>query len=490
MNIDTEVKDTEVKVYGMYIDGRWVDGESTLPVVNPATEATIAQVPIASARQIDEALRSASRAQKGWARLTGVERGNFLRRWADLVDRERERLARIISEEEGKPLSEALGEVDFGNSWFRYYAEFDRRIEGEILPSDRPDEQIWITRAPAGVVLGIIPWNYPSAVAIRKIAPALICGNAIVLKPHEDTPLSALELAKLAEEAGLPAGVLNVVTGPGETVGEALVKSPIPRVISFTGSVATGKRIMRNAADNVALVSLELGGKAPFVVMDDSDLASAVKVAIASRFVNCGQVCICNERTYVHRGVAKEFIRAFVEEVDKLTLGNPLLAENMIGPKVNRAELEKVERYVDQARQGGAKVLTGGKRPSKDRFQKGHWYEPTVIVNVKQDMPIMQEEVFGPVVPIMEFSDFDEAIALANDSRYGLAAYLFTKDMDRVMRAVRDLECGELYINRGPGESIHGYHTGWKQSGIGGDDGKHGLDHYLQRKTVYVRYQG
>jgi lactaldehyde dehydrogenase/glycolaldehyde dehydrogenase len=273
-------------------------------------------------------------------------------------------------------------------------------------------------------------------------------------------------------------------------VGEALVKSPIPRVITFTGSVATGKRIMRNAAENVTLVSLELGGKAPFVVMDDSDLTSAVRVAIASRFVNCGQVCICNERTYVHRNIAKDFIAAFVEEVHKLTLGNAFESENAIGPKVNREELEKVERYVDQARRSGARILTGGKRPSGDRFHKGYWYEPTVIVDVKQNMQIMQEEVFGPVVPIMEFADFDEAISLANDSRYGLAAYLFTKDMDRVLRAVRDFECGELYINRGPGESIHGYHTGWKQSGIGGDDGKHGLDHYLQRKTVYIRYQG
>jgi len=302
--------------------------------------------------------------------------------------------------------------------------------------------------------------------------------------------VAALELAKLSAEAGLPPGVLNVVTGPGETVGEQLVRSPIPGLISFTGSVATGKRIMRNAADNVTAVSLELGGKAPFVVMDDADLASAVKVAIASRFVNCGQVCICNERTYVHRRIATEFIQAFVTEAKKLAVGNPLQAATAIGPKVNRDELEKVERYVTEAVKHGARVLTGGKRPEGATFQKGHWYEPTVLVDVKQNMPIMQEEVFGPVIPIMEFSEFDEAIGLANDSRYGLAAYLFTRDMDRVMRAVRDLECGELYINRGPGESIHGYHTGWKHSGIGGDDGKHGLEHYLRRKTVYIRYEG
>ncbi|SRR5581483_3326171 len=481
---------TMATAYEMYVNGKWVKDRASMPVYNPATEEIIAHVPVASAEDAQAALDSARRAQPGWSRLTGVERGNILRRWADLVEAHRERLARLLSQEQGKPLAEALAEIDFGTSWFRYYAEFDRRIEGDILPADKRDEQIWIVRAPVGVVVGIIPWNYPSAVAIRKIAPALIAGNAIVLKPHEDTPLSALELAKLGAEAGVPPGLVNVVTGPGETVGETLVTSPIPRLISFTGSVPTGKRIMRNAAEHVTMVSLEMGGKAPFIVMDDSDLDSAVQTALFSRFLNCGQVCICNERTYVHKKIAGKFIEAFVDGAKKLKIGDPLDTATSIGPKVNREELEKVERYVEEAKQSGARVLTGGTRPSQDRFRRGYWYEPTVLVNVQQNMRIMQEEVFGPVIPIMEFSDFDEAMRLANDSRYGLAAYLFTRDMDRVMRAVRDLECGELYINRGPGESIHGYHTGWKQSGIGGDDGKYGLEHYLQRKTVYLRYQG
>src|SRR5581483_3377987 len=255
---------TMATAYEMYVNGKWVKDRASMPVYNPATEEIIAHA----------ALDSARRAQPGWSRLTGVERGNILRRWADLVEAHRERLARLLSQEQGKPLAEALAEIDFGTSWFRYYAEFDRRIEGDILPADKRDEQIWIVRAPVGVVVGIIPWNYPSAVAIRKIAPALIAGNAIVLKPHEDTPLSALELAKLGAEAGVPPGLVNVVTGPGETVGETLVTSPIPRLISFTGSVPTGKRIMRNAAEHVTMVSLEMGGKAPFIVMDDSDLDS------------------------------------------------------------------------------------------------------------------------------------------------------------------------------------------------------------------------
>jgi lactaldehyde dehydrogenase/glycolaldehyde dehydrogenase len=475
--------------YQMLVSGEWVAGPETMPVLNPATEEVVAKVPVASEQDIARALEGAVRAQRGWARWTGVQRGNVLRRWAALIDSQAERLARIVSQEEGKPLTEARGEIEFGRSWVSYYAEFDRRIEGEIVPSDNLDEQIWIVAQPVGTVVGIIPWNYPSALTARKVAPALITGNAIILKPHEDTPLSALEMARLAVEAGVPAGVLSVLTGPGETVGEALVRSPVPRLITFTGSVETGRHIMRTAADTIKLVSLEMGGKAPFIVMDDADLDSAVKMAVFSRFLNCGQVCICNERTYVHRKIADRFLSRFVEEVQHLKVGNPLAPGIQVGPKVNRQELEKVERYVDHARNQGARILVGGQRPASDAFSRGYWYQPTVIADVRQDMSIMQEEIFGPVIPVMEFSDFDEGLRLANDSRYGLAAYLFTNDMKRIMRAVRDLECGELYINRGPGESIHGYHSGWKQSGVGGDDGRHGLEHYLQRKTVYVRYQ-
>ncbi len=479
-----------MECYGMFVDGKWVAGTQTMPVINPATEEVIATVPSATPEEGRQALEAARRAQPAWARLTGVERGNYLRRWADLVERDRERLARLLSQEEGKPLAEARGEIDFGNGWFRYYAEFDRRIEGDIIAADKPNEQLWIVPQPVGVVVGIIAWNYPSAVAIRKIAPALIAGNTLVLKPHEDTPLSALELAKLAEEAGLPPGVVNVVTGVGETVGEALVKSPIPRLITFTGSVETGKRIMRMAADNVTVVSLEMGGKAPFLVMDDCDLEAAVKTAVFSRFLNCGQVCISNERTYVHRKVAGEFLERFIAEVEALKMGDPLEPGVNIGPKVNRPELDKVARYVSEAQAEGAHARLGGQTLTTGAYGKGYWYAPTVLTGVRQDMKIMQEEIFGPVIPIMEFSDFDEGLRLANDSRYGLAAYLFTNDMNRVLRAVRDLECGELYINRGPGESIHAYHAGWKQSGIGGDDGKYGLEHYLQKKTVYLRYEG
>ena len=475
--------------YQMLVNGTWVSGGESMPVYNPANEEVVGTVPVASERDVQNALEGAAHSQRSWARRTGVERGAALKRWCELVLKNRERLARIVSQEQGKPLSEALGEVDFGASWISYYAEFDRRIEGDILPSDNPDEQIWVLSQPVGVVVGIIPWNYPSALTARKVAPALIAGNSIVLKPHEETPLSALEMAKLAEEAGVPAGVFSVVTGPGETVGEALVKSPIARLVTFTGSVPTGKQIMRTAADTVKMVSLEMGGKAPFIVMEDADVDAAVKTAVFSRFFNCGQVCICNERTYVHKKIADQFLSKFLAEVKQLSVGDPLQKDVKVGPKFNRKELEKVERYVEEARNNGARILTGGKRLSDGAFSRGHWYEPTVVTNIRQDMKIMQEEVFGPVIPVMEFSDFDEGLKLANDSRYGLAAYFFSNDMNRIMRVVRDLECGELYINRGPGESIHGFHSGWKQSGIGGDDGKYGLEHYLQRKTVYIKYQ-
>ncbi len=477
--------------YEMFINGRWVKSKETIGVVNPATEEVFATVPAATKDQVQEALETARVAQRTWGRLTGVERGRVLRRWADLVDQRRDDFAKLIATEVGKPLKEAYGEVDFGNSWFRYYAEFDRRIEGEILPADRPNEQMWIVPQPAGVAVGIIAWNFPFAVAIRKIAPALIAGCSLVLKPHEDTPVSVLELMKLADEAGLPPGVCNIVTGTGETVGAELVKSPIPAVISFTGSTETGKIIAKAAADNVTLVSLEMGGKAPFIVMDDCDIDAAVDAAVFSRLLNCGQICIANERTYVHKKVAAEFLEKFVNRLKAVKVGNPLDQSTQLGPKVSKVELEKVDRYVQEAKAAGATAVIGGKTFDKSgNYEKGYWFEPTVLTNVRQDMAIMRNEIFGPVVPVMEFDDFDQGIAYANDTNFGLAGYLFTNDVHKIMRAVRDMECGELYINRGAGESIHGYHTGWKQSGIGGDDGKFGLEHYLRRKTVYLKYNG
>jgi lactaldehyde dehydrogenase/glycolaldehyde dehydrogenase len=472
----------------MLIDGEERGSSEERQVLNPATGEPIAAVPEASLDQVDAALSAARRAQPAWGALAPIERAHFMRRIAELVRRDREELARIIVSEQGKPINEARGEAGGAAEFFSYFAEFARRIEGEILPSDARDEQIWIQRVPVGVVVGIIPWNYPAALVSRKVAPAMIAGDAIVLKPHEMTPLSALFMARLFREAEVPAGVVNIVTGAGKTVGERLISAPGVDLITMTGSVPTGRRIMQAAATHLTPISLELGGKAPFIVMPDADLDLAVRSAITSRFMNCGQVCICNERTFVHHDVYKPFVDAFVERASALRIGDPQDEQTDIGPKVSRPELEKVEAMVAAAVKGGAKLLIGGKRPDKPPTPGGNWYSATVLTGTTPDMPIMQDEIFGPVVPIVPFRAFDEAIELSNRSRYGLSAYLFTRDLTQVMRAVRGIDFGELYVNRIGPESLQGFHLGYRQSGVGGDDGGHGLEIFLKKKTVYVNY--
>ena len=316
----------------------------------------------------------------------------------------------------------------------------------------------------------------------------MIAGDTIVLKPHELTPLSALYMAGLFVEAGVPPGVVNIVTGAGATVGARLVEAPGVDLITMTGSVPTGKRIMQSAVNNLTPVSLELGGKAPFIVMPDADLDLAVRSAVTSRFMNCGQVCICNERTFVHRDVYDRFLDDFVARAKALRVGDPLDEKTDIGPKVSRPELEKVEAMVADAVRRGAKLALGGTRPAKLPTPGGNWYAATVLTGASPDMPIMQDEIFGPVVPIVPFDDFEDAVRLSNGSRYGLSAYLFTSDLRQVMRAVRDIDFGELYINRIGPESLQGFHVGYRNSGLGGDDGAHGLELFLKKKTVYVNY--
>jgi lactaldehyde dehydrogenase/glycolaldehyde dehydrogenase len=319
------------------------------------------------------------------------------------------------------------------------------------------------------------------------MGPALIAGNTIVIKSHEGTPLSAFEIAQLAQQADFPAGVINVVSGTGKTVGEALVRHPITQLVSVTGSVRAGREIYRAGAGDLKVLRLELGGKAPLIVAEDADIGAAVKAAVASRFENCGQICICNERMYLHEKIADQFMERFVETVKRLKVGNPLELVD-IGPKFSRAELEKVEAMVAGAVKAGAKVVTGGKRPGGPAFAKGHWFEPTVLTGLRNDMEIMQREVFGPVIPVMTVADFDEGLALANDSAYGLSAYVFTKDLRRLMRLTRELKFGEIYVNRPGGDAVHAYHSGYRHSGLGGEDGKYGLEGYLRKKTIYVNY--
>ena len=473
----------------MYIDGSWVTTSETRPVINPTDESTIAAAPEADANYAKHALDAAQRAQKGWRRKAGVERGAALRAVADGIRTRQEELARLVVAEQGKTITEARGEVgDAAAGFFDYYATFERAQVGAMFAPDETNEHLLVKTVPYGVVVGIIPWNYPAALFARKVAPAIMAGNAIVLKPHEDTPLTALALAKIIEEAGVPPGVVNVVTGAGQVVGDSLVRDPITQMVSMTGSVRGGREILAAASENIIPVSLELGGKAPFIVLEDADLEAAVENAVDARFWNCGQVCTSNERTYVHRSVYGEFVERFVEAASSLRMGDPSREDVQMGPKVNEPELTKVETLVKGAVEQGASVVLGGGRPVGKEFEKGYWFEPTVLTGTTNEMDIVQSEVFGPVLPIQPFDDFEKVIDLANDSQYGLTAYIFTSDLHRAMRAIEEINFGEVYINKIGPEQLQGFHTGYRLSGMGGDDGPYGYERYLRRKTVYLHY--
>lgn len=475
--------------YLQLVDGQWCaadDGASSV-VVNPATEEDIASVPASKAADAQRAMAAAKQSQRAWARMTGVERAAFIVKAGQLMLERIDAIATAITQEQGKPLAHARMEVMGGIGHLNYHAEWARRMAGSTLPADRRNAHMLTLKQAYGVVVSIIPWNFPIAVLCRKIAPALMAGNAVVAKPAEATPVSALLVARCFVDAGLPAGVLNVLTGRGREVGEALVTHPDTQIVTLTGSVEVGQHVMRQAAEHLTLVSLELGGKAPFIVMDDADLEQAATDCVMSRFRNAGQICTSNERTYVHASVFDKFVQMVVERTQKLRVGNPM-GEVDMGPKINRSELEKVERMVQQAIDLGGKVLTGGTRPSGPDFARGHWFAPTVMVNVEQKHPLVQEEVFGPVLPILPFDSFDEVLDKANDSDFGLSAYFYGNNYNHVMRVMSELDSGEIFVNRMGPESVHGYHTGYRMSGIGGDDGPYGFETYLKKKTVYLQY--
>lgn len=487
------MKDTRngIDHYLMFIDGHWVPSDSgqTINVENPANENIFATVQAGSATDAQRALEAAQRAQPAWSALPAIERGQFLLKLADKVKENRDYLARILSTEQGKPFPEAQGEVDGTAYFFSYAAEAARRLEGDIFPSDNRNEQIWIQRVPYGVTVGLVAWNYPLALAGRKLGPALVTGNTMVVLTHVDTPVTVLEFGRLVQEAGIPNGVINLVTGYGREIGEALVRNPITRQVTLTGSVRAGREVFRAAAENITAIRLELGGKAPFIVMEDADLDKAVRAARDARFANCGQICTSNERMYIHEAIYDTFMDRFLNDVAALKVGDPFDAVDL-GPKVNRPEVEKLEALMKDAIAKGARVEIGGRRLREGNYARGFWFEPTVLTGVDHGMAIMRDEIFGPIVPVQKVSGFDEALALANDSNFGLSAYVFTQNMQRVMQVINRLDFGEIYINRGIGEMVQGFHTGYKLSGLGGEDGKYGLDNYLQKKTMYVNYDG
>ena len=468
----------------LQIGGSWrpASGE-VLAVVDPATERTLAEVPSASAAEVHDALAAARAAQPAWAATSPITRGAHLRMLADIVAAHRGELAEILVSEVGKPTGQAEGEVDFAEHLLRFTAEWDRRMEGEILPGETSGEVIHLLRAPIGVVTAICPWNFPLAVLARKLAPAILTGNTLVAKPSEVTPLSTIHFFRLiAEHSELPAGVINLVTGGRET-GAALVADELTQMVSFTGHRDTGKAIMASAAANLTRVALELGGKAPAIVWRDADLDVAVPALVTARHHNAGQVCTCAERVLVHNDILEAFTERYVTAVEALRLGDPRTAVDM-GPLVSSAQLAKTVAAVELAREEGATVITGGGRPDGS----GWFHSPTVLRDVTPQMSVMREEVFGPVTPIFGISSLEEAIEVANDSRYGLSAYIFSRDYQAVMRTVEALRFGEIYINRTLGESAHAHHSGYGESGIGGEDGKWGLMRYTQIKTAYHHY--
>jgi lactaldehyde dehydrogenase/glycolaldehyde dehydrogenase len=471
--------------YQNYIDNQFVSSEEHIEVFNPANAELLARVPQASNDQVERAIAAARKAQKGWAAKPAIERAGYLRRIAAKVRENAERLARVITQEQGKVPGLALVEVNFTADYLDYMAEWARRLEGEVLTSDRVGEHIFLQRKPLGVVAGILPWNFPFFLIARKMAPALVTGNTIVIKPSEETPINCFEFARLVAETDLPTGVFNVVSGTGAGVGHALTSHAGIDLISFTGSVATGSRIMAAAAPNITKLNLELGGKAPAIVLGDADLDLAVTAITASRVINTGQVCNCAERVYVERKVAEQFIEKLAAAMAATRYGDPSLEANLdMGPLINQAGLDKVAQMVRTATGQGAQLMTGGAVADKG---KGFHYQPTVLAGCNGDMEIMRKEIFGPVLPVQIVDDLDEAIAYSNASEYGLTSSLYTRNLSAAMKASRELDFGETYINRENFEAMQGFHAGTRKSGIGGADGKHGLYEFTHTHVVYIQ---
>lgn len=474
-------------VHQNFVDGRFMEGGSgeLIDVFNPARDTRISEVPDTTAEGVNAAVEAARRSQRDWEKLPAIQRAGFLRQISVRIRENAEEIARVISEEQGKVLPLARVEAAFTADYIDYMAEWARRIEGEILQSDRPGENIFLFRQAVGVVAGILPWNFPFFLIARKMAPALITGNAIVIKPSEETPNNAALFARLVTETDLPQGVFNIVYGRGQTTGRALTQHPDVRMVSFTGSVETGSKIMADAARNICKVNLELGGKAPAIVTADADLDLAARAITQSRTLNTGQVCNAAERVYVDRKVADEFTDKLIRAMDAVRYGDPLGNDEIdMGPIINRAGVEKIDRLVRSAIDAGAEPALGG--GVADPGQGNH-YKPTVLVNCRQDMDIISCETFGPVLPLVEVDGLDEAIAHANDTTYGLTSSIYTSNVGAMMKACNELRFGETYVNRENFEAMQGYHAGRGKSGIGGADGKHGLYEYTETHICYVQ---
>ena len=466
-----------------YIDGAWVAGKSTFGVVNPADGSEVGRVADLGAEETRQAIAAAHRAFPAWAARTAKERAAILKTWHALIMEHRDDLARLMTMEQGKPLAEAAGEVAYGASFVEWFAEEARRVNGDVIPSHGPDKRIVVLRQPIGVVGAITPWNFPNAMITRKCAPALAVGCTVVVKPAEDTPLSALALVELADRAGFPKGVVNVVTGRDPAaIGAEIAANPLVRKVSFTGSTEVGKLLMRQCADTVKKVSLELGGNAPFIVFDDADLDAAVAGCMASKFRNAGQTCVCANRVLAQEGVFDAFKEKLLAAVRGLKQGSGLEAGVTQGPLINGEGLAKVERLVASAIDAGAEVAIGGEKSNLG----GTYYPPTVLTNVGLDMEIAREEIFGPVAALYRFRTEDEAVEIANDTPFGLAAYFYTRDLGRVWRVSERLDYGIVGINEGIVSTETAPFGGVKESGIGREGSARGIDDFVEIKYLCV----
>lgn len=474
------MKSLKMFINGKFIEnttGKWID------VLNPSTEEVIARQPDGTVEDVRKAIDAAEKAQTAWEKLPAIRRADYLMRMAAGIRKREKEITDIIVAEGGKTQGLANVETLFTADYLEYMAGWARRYEGEIIQSDRPLESIFLFKKAIGVTTGILPWNFPFFLIARKAAPALVTGNTIVVKPSQITPINAYIFAEIVEEAGLPAGVFNLVNGRGSVLGNELASNPKVGMVSLTGSVEAGQQTMAAAAPNITKVSLELGGKAPAIVMDDADLELAVKSIVASRVINTGQVCNCAERVYVHSKIKDVFIDKLVAAMKAVKVGNPAEVKDLdMGPLVEEKALTTVHAKVEKAVEQGAKLVCGGKKIGN----KGYFYEPTVLIDATQKMDIIQQETFGPVLPVVEFTDIEDAIAWANDCEYGLTSSVYTQNLDTAFKLVRALKFGETYINRENFEAMQGFHAGWRKSGIGGADGKHGLEEYLQTHVVYL----
>jgi succinate-semialdehyde dehydrogenase/glutarate-semialdehyde dehydrogenase len=478
------LKDPSLLRQQAFIDGAWcaADDGATVDIRNPATGSVVGAVPVMRAGETRRAIDAASRAMPEWAKRTAKDRATVLRRFAELMVANADDLAVIMTSEQGKPLAEARGEIAYAASFLEWFAEEGKRVYGEIIPTFRADARLMVLRQPVGVAAAITPWNFPAAMITRKLGPALAAGCTFVCKPAPQTPFSALALAELGARAGLPAGVLNVVTGDAEAIGGGFTGDPRVRKLSFTGSTAVGKKLLAQCADTVKKVSLELGGNAPFIVFDDADLDAAVQGAMASKYRNTGQTCVCANRLFVQAGVYEEFAARLVKAVAGLRVGDGLAGPTDQGPLIDARALAKVEAHVADAVGQGARIASGGRRHALG----GNFYEPTVLLDVTPGMRVAREETFGPVAPLIRFTDEAEAVRMANDTAAGLAAYFYTRDLARSWRVQEALEYGLVGVNTGLISTEVAPFGGVKESGIGREGSRHGIDEYTELKYVCV----